>query len=47
MEIKFSGTTFEANQLSSQQFNVKQINSIKSKYPDLRQKSKAPTFALT
>lgn len=27
--------------------NVESINSIESKYPDLRQKSKGPTFALT
>lgn len=29
------------------EFNVNAINSLKSKYPDFRQDSKAPTFALT
>ena len=38
---------FEVHEITNQVFNVKQINSIVSKYPGLRQKSKAPTFALT
>lgn len=34
-------------EISNQEFNVGQINSISKKYPKLRQLSKAPTFALT
>lgn len=37
----------KVEQISVQEYNVHQINSIKKKYPELRQKSKAPTFALT
>ena len=34
-------------EVSKQEAEVEIINSIKSKYKSLRQKSKAPTFALT
>lgn len=34
-------------EITPQQFNVESINSIKKKYPKLRNMSKAPTFALT
>ena len=34
-------------EISVQEYNVHQINSIKSKYPHLRQESKSVTFALT
>lgn len=34
-------------EITVKEYNVHQINSIKKKYPELRQKSKAPTFALT
>lgn len=33
--------------INPKQYNIQQINSIKDKYPKLRQASKAPTFALT
>ena len=33
-------------EITVQEYNVHQINSIKSKYPDLRQESKGVTFAL-
>lgn len=38
---------FEVKEIPNHIFNVAQINSISKKYPELRQKSKAPTFALT
>lgn len=40
-------TGFEIKEIPNHIFNVAQINSISKKYPELRQKSKAPTFALT
>lgn len=33
-------------EITIQEYNVHQINSIKSKYPHLRQESKSITFAL-
>ena len=33
--------------VTANEYNVAQINSISSKYKELRNKSKAPTFALT
>ena len=32
----------EIRELSVKEYNMQQINSIKHKYPELRQKSKAP-----
>lgn len=36
----------QIQEISVQEYNVHQINSIKSKYPNLRQESKGITFAL-
>ena len=36
----------EVKKISSTEFNIQQINSIKQLYPDLRQNAKAPVFAL-
>ncbi len=47
MEIHISDTVSEANEISYREFNVAMINSIAAKHKELRQKSKAPTFALT
>lgn len=47
MEITFTGEILESRTISVEDYNVKQINSIKKKYPELRNLSKAPTFALT
>lgn len=38
---------YQITEISNQEFNVTQINSISKKYPKWRQLSKAPTFALT
>ena len=38
---------YQITEISNQEFNVGQINSISKKYPKWRQLSKAPTFALT
>ena len=37
----------KVEKISNQDYKVKIINSIKKKYPELRQASKAVTFALT
>lgn len=42
-----ANATLSVKEISHQDFNVGQINSISKKYPKLRQLSKAPTFALT
>ncbi len=34
-------------EITSEEYNVQQINSIAVAYPRLRQESKGPTFALT
>lgn len=47
MEIHISETVSEANEISTRDFNVAMINSIAVKHKELRQQSKAPTFALT
>lgn len=47
MEINITSKVIEVNQISQKEYNVAQINSIKSKYKELRNESKAPTFALT
>ena len=40
-------SSFKVEEVPNHLFNVHNINSISKKYPELRQKSKAPTFALT
>ena len=47
MEISITGDITEIKEISSDEYNVAVINSIKSKHKELRNKSKAPTFALT
>lgn len=47
MEIKVDDEIISINKITQQQYNVAQINSISVKYKELRNKSKAPTFALT
>lgn len=47
MEIKITGTIKTVDPITAEEFNVLEINSIADRYPDQRQKSKAPTFALT
>lgn len=47
MEIHISEAISEANEISKQDFNTAMINSIAVKHKELRQLSKAPTFALT
>lgn len=47
MEIHLTGNIEALEQIPVKTFNVEQINSIAKKYKDLRQQSKAPTFALT
>ena len=47
MEIKIDKDVTNIEEISAQSFNVHKVNSIKSLYPEVRQQSKAPTFALT
>lgn len=47
MEIHISEIPKQCKIISSQQFNVLTINSISTKHKELRNESKAPTFALT
>lgn len=47
MEITIKEEIKEIKEITVQEYNVHQINSISKKYPNLRQASKAPTFALT
>ena len=47
MEISITDTLHSVDEITQQQFNVAQINSISVKYKELRSKSKAPSFALT
>lgn len=46
MEIPLKNTP-QIKPISTTEFNVHQINSIATKYPDIRSKSKGPTFSLT
>lgn len=46
MILNIEGDVTSIEEISLTEFNVAQINSIEYKYPDLRQSSKAPTFAL-
>lgn len=43
--IELSST--DVREITVQEYNVSQINSIAKKYPELRSKSKAPSFALS
>ena len=45
MHIEISSPVTTVQQITSAEYNVAQINSIADKYPDLRSKSKAPSFA--
>ena len=47
MEISITDTVHSLDKITEQQFNVAQINSIAINHKELRNKSKAPTFALT
>ena len=47
MHIEINNPVKAVQQITSVEYNVAQINSIADKYPDLRSKSKAPSFALT
>ena len=46
MEIRLEGPA-SIEEVSSQEFNVNEINRISTRYPEVRQESKSPTFALT
>lgn len=45
--LQFVSPIKEVNIVSPAEHNVKRVNSIKKLYPDQRQQSKSPTFALT
>lgn len=45
-KVKLDGSEI-IEPITVKEYNVNQINSIEKKYPDLRQKSKGPTFLLT
>lgn len=47
MQITIDDIITKVVKVDSKAFNVAQINSVVYKYPELRGKSKAPTFALT
>lgn len=47
MEITVKDVPTSIREITVQEYNVHQINSISKKYPKFRQRSKAPTFALT
>ena len=47
MEIIIKDAPTSIKEISVQEYNVHQINSISKKYSEFRQRSKAPTFALT
>lgn len=47
MEVKINGKVEDIHEVSSNEYNVNNINSIQRRYKELRQMSKAPTFALT
>lgn len=47
MEISIKEEIKELKEITPQEYNVHQINSISKKYSKFRQRSKAPTFALT
>ena len=45
--LQFVSEITEVNVVSPAEHNVRRVNSIKKLYPDQRQQSKSPTFALT
>ena len=47
MEIIIKDAPTSIKEITVQEYNVHQINSISKKYSEFRQRSKAPTFALT
>ena len=47
MPIEINNPVKTVQQITSAEYNVAQINSIAVKHKELRNKSKAPTFALT
>lgn len=47
MEIQINDPIESIDEISVSTFNVQAINSIADLYEPIRQKSKAPTFALT
>lgn len=47
MDIVIDGPISAIKEITTDEYNVGQINRIKKEYPKLRQKSKGPTFALT
>lgn len=47
MEIKINHAPDSIHEITSCEFNARSINTITVKYKEERQKSKAPTFALT
>ena len=47
MHIEINNPVKSVQQITSVEYNVAQINSIAIKHKELRNKSKAPTFALT
>lgn len=47
MEIHISDNLSDVKEIGATEFNVAVINSISIKHKELRNKSKAPTFALT
>lgn len=44
MEIQISEIPNKISQISKEEYNVAEINSIAERYKELRQRSKAPTF---
>ena len=47
MHVEISNPIKTVQQITSAEYNVAQINSIAINHKELRNKSKAPTFALT
>lgn len=45
--LQFVSEITKIEVVSQAEHNVRRVNSIKKLYPDERQKSKSPTFALT
>lgn len=46
MEIRLEGAA-SIEEVAPHEFNVSEINRISTHYPEVRQESKTPTFALT
>lgn len=47
MELKIEDNIEDIHKISSNEFNVNEVNSIQRRYKEWRQLSKSPTFALT